>query len=134
MLVTFWILFAVKFPLENYPKPYGRATAMPPAWRLRNDLFLIDMFSKWLFEAIDFEVNYFQAKYIRSDPFSKWSISKSPIFWRYFSKWNFVRNNHLLFLTKSIIFNHKFSFACFQNLALRKQTSLRSNNASESSH
>ena len=31
-LVTFWILLAVKCPLENYSKPYGRATAMPTAW------------------------------------------------------------------------------------------------------
>ena len=33
-LVTFWILLAVKCPLENYSKPYGCATAMPPAWGL----------------------------------------------------------------------------------------------------
>ena len=25
---------AVKCPLENYSKPYGRVTAMPPAWGL----------------------------------------------------------------------------------------------------
>ena len=31
-LVTFWILLTVKCPLENYSKPYDRATAMPPAW------------------------------------------------------------------------------------------------------
>ena len=33
-LVTFWILLAVKCPPENYSKPYGRATAMPPACEL----------------------------------------------------------------------------------------------------
>ena len=40
-LVTFWILLAVKCPLENYSKPYGSATAMPPAWGLK-----IEMVSK----------------------------------------------------------------------------------------
>ena len=35
--VTFWILLAVKCPLKNYSKPYGYATAMPPAWGLKND-------------------------------------------------------------------------------------------------
>ena len=33
-LVTFWILLAVKCPLESILKLYGRATAMPPAWEL----------------------------------------------------------------------------------------------------
>ena len=33
-LVTFWILLAVKCPLENYSNPYGYATATPPAWGL----------------------------------------------------------------------------------------------------
>ena len=28
--MTFWTLWALKCPLENYSKPYGRATAMPP--------------------------------------------------------------------------------------------------------
>ena len=34
-LVTFWILLAAKCPLENYSKPYGCTTAMPPAWGLK---------------------------------------------------------------------------------------------------
>ena len=33
-LVRFWILLAVKCPLESISKPYGRATAMPTAWGL----------------------------------------------------------------------------------------------------
>ena len=33
-LVTFWILLAVKCPLENYLKPYGDEAAIPPAWGL----------------------------------------------------------------------------------------------------
>ena len=33
-LVKFWILLAVKCPLEHYSKLYGCATAMPPAWGL----------------------------------------------------------------------------------------------------
>ena len=38
-LVTFWILLAVKCPLESISKPYGRATAMPTAWGLSFLLF-----------------------------------------------------------------------------------------------
>ena len=30
-LEIFWILLAVKWPLETISKPYGRATAMPTA-------------------------------------------------------------------------------------------------------
>ena len=41
-LVTFWILLAVKCPLENYSKPYGCATAIPPAWGLRKKSEKID--------------------------------------------------------------------------------------------
>ena len=32
--MTFWILWAVKCSLEKYSKPYGRTTAMSPAWGL----------------------------------------------------------------------------------------------------
>ena len=36
--MTFWTLLNVKCPLENYSKPYGRATAMPSVWRLMIEL------------------------------------------------------------------------------------------------
>ena len=42
-LVTFWILLAVKCPLGNYSKPYGRAMAMSPALGLSLILILLYM-------------------------------------------------------------------------------------------
>ena len=33
--MTFWILLAIKCPLESISKPYGRGTAMSTAWGLK---------------------------------------------------------------------------------------------------
>ena len=39
--MTFWILLAVKCPIENYSKPYGYAKAMPQAWGLKGVIGLL---------------------------------------------------------------------------------------------
>ena len=96
-----------------------------------------------------FEWTCFKSDFLKWS-ISKWTISKRSIFEvTHFQNDRFrshqlsdvtFRNATLceiivyLFHQKSISLNQKFLITCFQNLALRKQTSLGSNNASESSH
>ena len=103
--MTFWILLAVKCPLENGSKPYGHATAVPPALGLNfslssgcNSLLTLAKipFFGLFFFSVDVEVCFLMTFFslnARINPFdfsrSFSVVCRTKIGWRKFEKTDF---------------------------------------------